>query len=490
MSAETTVNIPERAHQTGIISLEQLRECWDELASSRPAPEDVLRLLQRKGYLTPYQIDRIQKGEKTGFFYGSAKILYKIASGGFARVYRGVNTQTGESVAVKVLRQRWASDKVCLEAFYHEGRVGQMLRHPNIVRIDEVAGHDSTHYITMEFVEGGSLKNLLEIRGGRIARDEAIRLMIDALGGFAYAWDQGVAHRDMKVTNLLASTQGTVKLADFGLASVHKDERKAEEAHGQRTVEYALLERSTGVEKGDRRSDIFFLGAVFYQMVTGNPPIAEKKDRISRMLRSRIDNIRPVREAYPLADAPLAAVIDRMMALEVKQRYQTPQEVIDALRLLTASAARTPDGRAAAADAAPADERKPAAPRGATRSVLFVEADTGLQDAVREKLHAIGYRVLITTDPQRAIERYREQLPNCVFVDCETTGKRGFEAFLEMAKVAETHRHPWAGVLMLTAEQSGWGEELTQSDNTVVLVKPVTLRQVREHLVRMAPVGA
>jgi CheY-like chemotaxis protein len=476
-------NIVERAQQVGILSIEQIRECWDELGSRNIASDDLVRILQRKGYLTPYQISKLEKAETSGFFYGGNKVLYKVASGGFARVYRGINTQTGEPVAIKVLRQRWTSDKASVDAFYHEGKVGQRLRHPNIVRIDEVGGHEATHYITMEFVEGGNLRDFLLIRGGRLVRDESIQLMLDALHGLAYAFDQGVTHRDIKLTNLLASTGGKLKLVDFGLASVHKDDRRAEEAHGQRTVEYALLEKTTGVAKGDPRSDIFFLGAVFYQMVSGTPPIPEKRDRAARMLRTRIDNIRPVREVNPGVDPHLAAVIDRMMSLNVRDRFQNPHEVIDSLRAAPGSAAL------AATPAAEPVAPSPAPPprQAADRSVLFLEADTSLQDAVREKLHTLGYRVLITTDPRRGADRFKERPADCVVVDCETTGKPGLAAFQEMAHWSKNQKRPFAGVLLLTPEQSPWADQMERSDHVVALTKPVTMRDLRAQVMRLAP---
>ncbi len=477
------VGLAERAHQAGIITLDQLRECWDDLGSRNAAPEEMMRVLQRKGFLTPFQIDKLQKNDKTGYFYGGNKVLYKVASGGFARVYRGINVETGEPTAIKVLRQRWTSDKVSVDAFYQEGRVGQALRHPNIVRIDEVAGHDSVHYIAMEFVEGGNLRDFLKIRGGHLERSEAIRLMLDALNGLAYAFEQGVTHRDIKLTNLLASTQGQVKLVDFGLASVHKDERRAEEAHGQRTVEYAMLEKATGVQKGDPRSDIFFLGAVFYQMISGTAPIQEKKDRAARMLRTRIDNIRPVLEVFPQADRQLAGIVDRMMDLNANNRFQKPLDVVDALKTVAsmapAPAVKRPEPAAAKA-AAGKDQ-------ATTRSLLLIEADAGLQNTIREKLHAAGYRVLITSDPQRAVERYKEQPTDCVVVDCETTNKAGMDAFIETATHARNFKLPWSGIAMLTPEQSDWSKRVTQTDKLVVLIKPLTLRQLREHLDRIVP---
>jgi serine/threonine protein kinase len=488
MPPSAPTNIAERAHQAGVITLEQLRECWDELGSRNAAPEELLRVLQRKGFVTPFQIDKLQKGDTGGYFYGVNKILYKVASGGFARVYRGINTQTGEPVAVKVLRQRWTSDKASVDAFYQEGKVGVSLRHPNIVRIDEVAGHDSVHYIAMEFVEGGNLRDFLQIRGGRLVPGEAMRLMLDALSGLAYALDQGVTHRDLKLTNLLASTQGVIKLVDFGLATLHKDERRAEEAHGQRTVEYALLEKSTGVEKGDPRSDIFFLGAVFYQMVTGTAPIPEKKDRAARLLRTRLDNIKPVREIFPQADPQLAKIIDRMMELNARERYQTPHEVKDALMAIVSAVP--------AVAAVPAPPSPPATPRPAptkpettTHTVLLLEASTTLQNTIREHLHAAGYRVLLTGDPHRARDRFKEMPTNCVIVDCETTGKAGLDVFLELSEYAKSHKRPWSGIVMLKADQSEWASRVVQDEHQVVMVKPnITMRQLRAHVQKMVPV--
>src|SRR5262245_56206324 len=117
-------NLAARAQHVGILSLDQLRDCWDELGSQNVPEEDLQRMLERKGFLTPFQIDKLKKGDTNGYFYSIYKTLYKVASGGFARVHRSINTQTGESVAVKVLRQRWTGDKASIDAFYQEGKVG------------------------------------------------------------------------------------------------------------------------------------------------------------------------------------------------------------------------------------------------------------------------------------------------------------------------------------------------------------------------------
>jgi serine/threonine protein kinase len=376
-----------------------------------------------------------------------------------------------------VLRQRWTSDKPSIEAFYQEGRVGQTLRHPNIVRIDEVAGHESVHYIAMEFVEGGNLRDFLQIRGGRLERGEATRLMLEALNGLAYALAQGVTHRDLKLTNLLASSQGTIKLVDFGLATVHRDEARAEEAHGQRTLENALLEKTTGVPKGDSRSDIFFLGCVFYQMLAGVAPIPEKKDRAARLLRTRLDNIRQLPEVYPNVDRQLAAIVDRMMSLNVRARFQTPHDVIDALRSATL------------ADVAPPKPAAPLPKNSQAPTVLVMESDAQLQATIREKLHAIGYRVILTADPRRGFDRFREQPTDCVVVDCETTEKAGLDNLLETEAYAKNNKLPWNGIVILGADQAAWSSRVTERENFIVMVKPVTMRQLRERIQRMVPIS-
>ena len=480
MPAGTTVNIITRAREAGILALEELEDCWDELGTRNVSNEHLLRALERRGTLTPFQIAKLNKGDTSGYFFGANKILYKIASGAFARVYRGINVQTGEPAAVKVLRHRWTRDPASIQAFYHEGEVGEKLRHPNIVRIDEVSGHDSLHYIAMEFVEGGNLRDFLAIRNGRLNRDEAVRLMLHAAGGLAYAFDQGITHRDIKLTNLLASTDGVLKLVDFGLATLHRNERLAEEAHGQRTVEYALLERQTGVPKGDSRSDIFFLGAVFYQMVSGTPPITEKKDRAARLLRTRIDNIRSLQQFHLELDPALASLIDRMMSLDVHRRYQTPHEVVEQLEAL---ARVRPAANTESAGSSP-----PAATNRQTTSLLFVESDSGLQDTLRAKFQSMGYRVLLTSDPNRALQRYGEQPADCVIVDCETTGMSGLDGFLGMQRLAQNRKWNWSGIILLAADQEPWAQQVHSDQRTVVMIKPTTLRKLRKHVQRLWPI--
>ena len=199
-------------------------------------------------------------------------------------------------VAIKVLRA-WSDNKHSVEMFVREGQVGQTLKDPGIVEIlgvhkDPPSGQ---HYIVMEFVEGGSLRDFLQIRK-KLEPAEALRILEDVTTGLCFATSRGVTHRDIKLTNILISSQGTAKLVDFGLAKIYsrRDQQGPEDNKVDRTVDYAGLEEGTGVQPGDVRSDIFFLGCVFFEMLTSQPPLPATRDRHARMLRQRYKDILPM----------------------------------------------------------------------------------------------------------------------------------------------------------------------------------------------------
>src|SRR5262249_15356297 len=146
---------------------------------------------------------------------------YRIASGSFGRVYRADDPRTGRIVAVKVLRNRWSGEVKAIDQFYREARLGVTLRHANIVEtlaVNQDPG-SKQHFIVMEFVEGGNLREFLQIRK-KVTAAEALRLVEDVTKGLAFAFSRGVTHRDMKLTNILIAATGEAKLVDFGLAQV------------------------------------------------------------------------------------------------------------------------------------------------------------------------------------------------------------------------------------------------------------------------------
>ncbi len=461
----------------GLVSQTQLQEAWEELGYAGGDAEFLLRILERKGYITPYQSQKLLKGDVDGYILGGYRILYKIASGSFGRVYRADDPQSGRIVAIKVLRRRWSEDEHTIELFEREGRLGLSLQHPNIVEVLAVNQDPITkqYYIVMEFVEGGNLRDFLGIRK-KLKPAEALKLIEDAVSGIAHAYARGVTHRDLKLTNVLISTQGTAKLVDFGLAGIFS--RKGLELDGgekvDRTVDYAGLEKRTGVKPGDIRSDIYFLGCVLYEMLTNRSPLLMTKDPRVRMSPQRFDNVPPMRREEVEAPPAVFQLVERMMSLDPQLRYQTPSQLLEAVR----GARRDVAGPAPEADAKPT-----------RRSVFVVQKDERLQTLMRRQFKDLGYRVFLAADPARAMDRFRQQPFDALVLDAGTTGSEGRFTFEKIMKEADRQAVPCAGILILAESQAEWSKEIESRPKVVVMVRPVTLKQVHRKLQALVPVS-
>jgi serine/threonine protein kinase len=423
--------------------------------------------MERKGYLTPWQSYKLLKGEPDGYFLGGYRILYKISSGSFGRVYRADDPRTGTVVAIKVLRRKWSEDKHNIELFEREGKVGMSLHHANLVEILAVNRDMATrqYYIVMEFVEGGSLRDFLGIRK-KLEPVEALRILEDAAAALAYAFSRGLTHRDMKLTNILISSTGAAKLVDFGLADVTHGAQKEEGAQADRTVDYAGLEKVTNVPPGDTRTDIYFLGCVAYEMLTGRPPLDMTRDPKARMRGDRFRKVKPMSKEEVSGPPSLFRLVETMMSLSPQERYQTPSQLVDAIRKVR----REIEGKGAADGAL------------AVNSLFIVEKDERLQNALREKFKEKGYRVLLAADPTRALDRFRQQPYDALVVDVGTTGEEGLLVFLQVMTEAARQAHSCVGIVILSEGQEDWVRRIDKRPTVAVLLRPVTLKQLHYKL--------
>jgi CheY-like chemotaxis protein len=464
--------VGQLAIKAGLLTREQVEDAIAETGMRNPDLDSFLRVLERKGLLTPWQSGKLLKAETDGFFLGGYKIEYKIQSGSFGRVYRAVDPRTGRVVAIKVLRRRWSEDPQRIGLFHREGKVGLTLKHPGIVEVLAVNQDPTTkqYYIVMEFVEGGNLRELLQIRH-KMSPAEALRIIEDLASGLAYAFTRGLTHRDIKLTNILISSTGTAKLVDFGLAQIFAGaERSSEKEKIERTVDYAGLERATGVKTGDVRSDIYFLGCVLYEMLTGRSPLVTTRDRHQRMQKQRFDNAAPLTPREVNAPPAVFALVETMMSLDPTRRFQTPSQLLDAVR----AARREVEGKATLVNGTPASYAK---------AVFVAEADERLQDIFREKLKELGYRVFLAGDPVRALDRFRQQPYDALVVDAETTGEDGLLVLERVLAEARRKNLACSGVLLLGEEQAAWANRAPAGPNAAVLVKPgVGIKQVHQTL--------
>ncbi|HUT90934.1 MAG TPA: protein kinase [Thermoguttaceae bacterium] len=491
MPDPTASEIADRALDLGLITERQLQEVWAEFGSRNVSCQDFLHKLISREYLTNYQVERLMKGDRTGFYFGDYKVLYLVGTGTFARVYRATHRETGQVVAVKVLRRRFSDNPKQADLFIREGNLGRSLRHPNIVPIHDVCSEGSTRFLVLDFVEGWSLRELMKIRK-KIEPDQATQLTIGIASGLRHAFEQGLTHRDLKMSNVLVSSRGEPKLVDFGLAAI--DDKSADDFIGAntsaRTIDYAALERATGVRRDDTRSDIYFLGCIYYHMLVGSPPLPETSDQLQRLSRSRFAEVIPIQDLDPNIPHAVTIVVNKCMALDPTRRYQTPAEVVKDLGIAARQMSLDAKQKEQQTDRQRQRERlaaKMKEQRKDALSVMVVESNLKMQDLFRRGLKRAGYRVLLTSDPQRAVERFRQdaQTADCLVLNAQEIGRSALTAFNDFAEDKKTDTVPV--VLLLDETQQHLTEEAKTAEHRLVLSMPITMKQLRAALKKLIP---
>lgn len=492
MSDPTAEQISQRIFDLNLVEGRLLQEVWGTFGAQQPTVDDFIQALVRRELLTNWQVERLIKGERAGYFYGDYKVQYLISAGTFARVYRAVNVKTGKVAAVKVLRRRFSDDPKQTDQFLREGEMGKSLRHANIVPIYEVHSVNGNYFLVMEFVEGGNLRDLLKIRR-KIDPKTAVQISSDVCAGLHYAFERGVCHRDLKLTNILFTSRMQGKLVDFGLAAADErfDDEMAEES-SQRTIDYAGLERATGVRKDDVRSDVYFIGCILYHMLTGQAPLTETRDRIQRLSKQRFLDVAPIHRVEPTVPKLLAQVVNKAMELDPEKRYQSPGMMLVDLKIVAQRLANGKAGEDEEADAPSDAERQRLAamlvPDSQRKAVMFVESNSKMQDMFREGIKSCGYRVLLTSDPQRALDRfdYDERTADCVVFSTGYLKQPALDAFRSFVTGEKTKQVP--AVLLLGQKQQDVKPGVELQPHHLVVSMPLKLRQLREVLDKLAPI--
>ena len=314
--------LAQRIHDARLMEAREIDSLLSKAGGRGQADTELFtNFLLRGEHITNWQLRRLIEGHRKGYFYSDWKILYRIGEGTFARVYRASNVKTGDIKAIKVLRSRHSSNHEMREHFLREGRMVMKLRHPNIVPIYEVDQELDRIYMVMDFVEGQNLREYCKAHK-KLSVLRAMNIVRDIAAGLAYASKENINHRDMKLSNVLLSSRGQAKLVDFGLATQEGD--SGDLTGGPRSIDYAGLERTTGVKRDDNRSDIFFLGCMLYQMLTGKPPMVETRERMKRLAADRFKEIEPVTNHDPNLPHRVVSVLSRMMEIDPQKRLQTP----------------------------------------------------------------------------------------------------------------------------------------------------------------------
>jgi serine/threonine protein kinase len=260
---------------------------------------------------------------------GRYEIKEKLGSGGMAVVYKARCTWLDRIVTVKVLRDELVNDEEFVRRFRQEAQAVARLSHPNIVSVYDVGQEDGTYYIVMEYIDGQTLKEMIKEKG-KLSPEKAIDLTSQICSALEHAHENNIIHRDIKPHNILMTSRGKVKVADFGIARAAAETTVTHPGKIMGSVHYLSPEQARGEVVGIS-SDLYSAGAVLYEMLTGRVPF-EGESPISVALKHLQDPIIPPRELDPTIPEPVEQVILRALNKDPKKRFSSAREMLKALK--------------------------------------------------------------------------------------------------------------------------------------------------------------
>jgi serine/threonine-protein kinase len=256
-------------------------------------------------------------------FDGRYRIVRKLGSGGMADVYLAEDEELGRRIAIKILNDRHANDDSFVERFRREAKNAAGLSHPNIVSIYDRGEAEGTYYIAMEYLDGRSLKELVVARGP-LPIEDAIAATRQVLAALRFAHRKGVVHRDIKPHNVMADADGRLKVTDFGIARAGVSQM-TEAGSIIGTAQYLSPEQARGAPV-DQRSDLYSVGIVLYEMLTGTTPFTGESP-VEIAMKHLSDPPRPPSVERPDVPPDLDMIVLRALAKNPDDRFQTAEEM-------------------------------------------------------------------------------------------------------------------------------------------------------------------
>ena len=258
------------------------------------------------------------------------EVVEQIGSGGMASVFKGVDLNTGQLVAVKILWSNLFKNENMKQCFVSEANHYLYLQHPGIVRLKDFIIKEDAYYLVMEFVDGINLEEYINKVSGPIPEDKAIELMKEVVSAIIYAHEKNVLHLDLKPANIMIDLNGKVKILDFGIS--HEGASVAK-GNVMGSPLYMSPEQTEGKDI-DNRSDIYSLGITFFQMLTGKTPLKGNSSREELFQKIREGKLPKAKEFYPYVSDALQLLIDKATQINKSNRFKNANEFLDQLNEL------------------------------------------------------------------------------------------------------------------------------------------------------------
>ncbi|MBR6502348.1 MAG: Stk1 family PASTA domain-containing Ser/Thr kinase [Clostridia bacterium] len=256
---------------------------------------------------------------------GRYEIQEIIGVGGMAVVYKAYDNVENRIVAIKILKEEFVSNEEFIRRFKNESKAIAVLSHPNIVKVYDVSFGDLIQYIVMEYIDGITLKEFIE-RQGSLRWKDAVFFTIQILRGLQHAHDKGIVHRDVKPQNIMVLSDGTIKVADFGIARFARNEQRTITDKAIGSVHYISPEQARG-EKTDEKADIYSVGVMLYEMLTGQLPFEAESAVSVAIMQLHRDPKLPT-EINPSIPLGLEQITMHAMQKTTERRYQSASEML------------------------------------------------------------------------------------------------------------------------------------------------------------------
>ena len=263
---------------------------------------------------------------------GRYEIIAKIGEGGMSEVFRARDNRLDRDVAVKILREEFMNDEEFTQRFAGESHAVAMLSHPNIVSIFDVSQNDELEYIIMELIEGITLRQYMDKKGALPWR-EMLHFSKQIASAIAHAHTRGIIHRDIKPQNIMLLKDGTIKVADFGIAAL-ENELKQNELQAIGSLNYISPEQARG-QSIDARTDIYSFGVMMYEMLSGQKPYSG--DTLAEILLDQLnENFQHLVDITQDVPQELCEIAEKAMSIDPDDRYSSAEELLEDLERFTA----------------------------------------------------------------------------------------------------------------------------------------------------------
>ena len=340
-AADPTATFLAAIKATGLLAPDRFKELVAWAARTTPDVGGVAKELHRLGWLTPYQIKETFQGRGRGLAVGRYVLLDLLGEGGMGKVFKAHDGRLGRDVALKLIRPERLSNPAAMARFDHEMKALGKLDHPHVVRAFDAGQAGADHFVAMEFIDGADLTKVVRARGP-LPVAEACEYARQAALGLQHAHENGLVHRDVKPSNLIATRDGkTVKLVDLGLARLNDDAdagRVTQEGYVIGTPDFLAPEQARDAAGVDTRADVYALGATLFYLLTGRVPY-DAPTPAEKLVRHLTDPPPDLSLLRPDAPPGVERVVHWCLAKKPDDRPQSPAELAAALQPFCGGAA-------------------------------------------------------------------------------------------------------------------------------------------------------